>query len=110
MPGLDFERKQSRRFSDKKFHFLWDDHRPESKHNMAEGAGQTADSRVKSLSAFIENGKALLDLAERESSEGRRHFVGDRVGIKTDPVSRGRRVIYGRNVRGGSRRPVNHYA
>lgn len=42
---------------------------------MAEGANPTAVTCVKALTAFVENGKALLDLAEKESKEGRQHFV-----------------------------------
>lgn len=38
---------------------------------MADGAVSCA----KSLTAFVGNGKALLDLAEKESREGRQHFV-----------------------------------
>lgn len=43
---------------------------------MADGADPTAVSCVKALTAFVENGKALLDLAEKECREGRQHFVG----------------------------------
>ena len=43
---------------------------------MADGSDPTAVSCLKALAAFIENGKALLDLAEKQSREGRQHFVG----------------------------------
>ncbi|XP_047467040.1 selenoprotein L isoform X3 [Mugil cephalus] len=36
---------------------------------MAEGVESTAASRAKALAAFVQRGKALLDLAERESGE-----------------------------------------
>lgn len=42
---------------------------------MAEQAQPTADSCAKALTAFVGNGKSLLDLAEKESGEGRQHFV-----------------------------------
>lgn len=42
---------------------------------MAEGVESTAASCAKALAAFVQRGKALLDLAEKESREGRQHFV-----------------------------------
>lgn len=66
---MDFERL----CTDKEFHI---------KQKMADGEDPTAVSCAKALTAFIENGKALLELAERESGEGRRRFVGDRHVIK----------------------------
>ena len=41
---------------------------------MADGANPAAGSCTKALRAFVESGKALLDLAEKESKEGRQHF------------------------------------
>lgn len=50
---------------------------------MADGEEDpTAVSCAKALTAFIDNGKGLLELAERESGEGRPRFVGDRQVIK----------------------------
>ena len=44
---------------------------------MADGADPTAASHhVKALAAFTETGRALLELAERESREGRKQFTG----------------------------------
>lgn len=44
---------------------------------MADGADPTAVSHhVKALAAFTETGRALLELAERESREGRKQFMG----------------------------------
>lgn len=63
---MDFERD-----SDNKSHirvaFIW---------TMADEAKPSAVSCVNALTAFLENGKALLELAEKESSEGRQHLVG----------------------------------
>lgn len=43
---------------------------------MADEEKPSADSCANALTAFIENGKALLELAEKESSEGRQHLAG----------------------------------
>lgn len=40
---------------------------------MADRADPTA---VKALTPFVENRKALLDLTEEESREGKQHFEG----------------------------------
>ncbi|TKS87042.1 Prostamide/prostaglandin F synthase [Collichthys lucidus] len=50
---------------------------------MADGARPPADSCVKALRAFVENGKALLDLAEKESREGSlREFIRQKIRIE----------------------------
>ncbi|XP_039993991.1 prostamide/prostaglandin F synthase-like [Xiphias gladius] len=49
---------------------------------MAEGANPTAVTCVKALTAFVENGKALLDLAEKESKEGSvQEFIRQKIRI-----------------------------
>ncbi|TMS21471.1 Prostamide/prostaglandin F synthase [Larimichthys crocea] len=50
---------------------------------MADGAHPPADSCVKALRAFVENGKALLDLAEKESREGSlQEFIRQKIRIE----------------------------
>ncbi|XP_035529462.1 uncharacterized protein LOC118336823 [Morone saxatilis] len=50
---------------------------------MADGADPTAVSCVKALIAFVENGKALLDLAEKESREGSlQEFIRQKICIE----------------------------
>ncbi|XP_076605164.1 prostamide/prostaglandin F synthase-like [Chaetodon auriga] len=50
---------------------------------MADGADPTAASCVKALTAFVENGKALLDLAEKESREGSlQEFIRQKIRIE----------------------------
>ncbi|XP_038585109.1 uncharacterized protein LOC119910525 [Micropterus salmoides] len=50
---------------------------------MSERAEQTAVSCVKALKAFVENGKALLDLAEKESREGSvQEFIRQKIRIE----------------------------
>ncbi|XP_041810524.1 uncharacterized protein LOC121618944 [Chelmon rostratus] len=50
---------------------------------MADGADPTAVSCVKALTAFVENGKALLDLAEKESREGSlQEFIRQKIRIE----------------------------
>ncbi|XP_047467038.1 selenoprotein L isoform X1 [Mugil cephalus] len=50
---------------------------------MAEGVESTAASRAKALAAFVQRGKALLDLAERESGEGsRQDFIRRKIRIE----------------------------
>lgn len=49
---------------------------------MADGADPTAGSCVRALKAFVENGRALLDLAEKESREGSlQEFVWQKIRI-----------------------------
>ncbi len=60
---------------DKKLHILCNDYRFTFEQKMADGTEPTASSCAKALRVFVENGKALLDLAEKESKEGRQHFV-----------------------------------
>lgn len=74
---------------------------------MADGAHPPADSCVKALRAFVENGKALLDLAEKESREGRlQRFVGTHWSAcknrHADAVFCSWRAIYGRSLSGGA--------
>ncbi|KAM7403498.1 hypothetical protein PAMA_004114 [Pampus argenteus] len=50
---------------------------------MAEEAQLTADSCAKALTAFVENGKSLLDLAEKESREGSlQAFIRQKIRIE----------------------------
>lgn len=50
---------------------------------MADGADPAAGSCVKALKAFVENGKALLDLAEKESKEGSlQEFIWQKIRIE----------------------------
>ncbi|XP_022606227.1 prostamide/prostaglandin F synthase-like [Seriola dumerili] len=50
---------------------------------MAEGVNPTALSCVKALTAFVENGKALLDLAEKDSKEGSfQEFIRQKIRIE----------------------------
>nr|XP_046268809.1 uncharacterized protein LOC124071851 [Scatophagus argus] len=50
---------------------------------MDDMADATADSCAKALAAFVENGKALLDLAEKESREGSlQDFIRQKIRIE----------------------------
>ncbi|GAA6223249.1 uncharacterized protein LOC118336823 [Lates japonicus] len=50
---------------------------------MAQGANQAAVSCAKALTAFVENGKTLLDLAEKESKEGSlQEFIRQKIHIE----------------------------
>lgn len=79
---------------------------------MADGADVSARSCVKAVTAFIGKGEALLELAEKECREGRRHFT--EMDEQTINDLRRRRVlqpvISGRDVSRGSRRPVSQRA
>lgn len=79
---------------------------------MADEAKPSAVSCVNALTAFLENGKALLEFAEKESSEGRQHLVRQVIKIDLETAcSAGGNLscpIYGRDVSRGSRQPVNH--
>jgi len=81
---------------------------------MAEGPEPTAVSCVKALTAFVENGKALLNLAEKESNEGWQHFVvvaqtSAHKNRHADTMLCCWQTIYGGTLSGTSRRPVSHY-
>lgn len=73
---------------------------------MADSADVSAHSCVKAVTAFIGKGEALLELAEEESREGRRHFTetDKQTKIVLQPV------ISGRDMSRGSRRPVSRHA